>query len=55
MTGLTAYYGLMKVIEPKKGETIVVSAASGAGIHTTYAHIRALFRDVHVLICVHVY
>jgi NADPH-dependent curcumin reductase len=30
MPGVTAWYGLIKIIEPKAGETIVVSAASGA-------------------------
>jgi NADPH-dependent curcumin reductase CurA len=30
MPGVTAWYGLNKIIEPKEGETIVVSAASGA-------------------------
>jgi NADPH-dependent curcumin reductase CurA len=30
MPGVTAWYGLNKIIEPKAGETIVVSAASGA-------------------------
>ncbi len=30
MPGLTAYYGLLKVAEAKAGETVVVSAASGA-------------------------
>ena len=30
MPGVTAWYGLTKIIEPKAGETIVVSAASGA-------------------------
>jgi NADPH-dependent curcumin reductase CurA len=30
MTGVTAWYGLVKIIAPKAGETIVVSAASGA-------------------------
>ena len=30
MPGMTAWYGLNKIIEPKAGETIVVSAASGA-------------------------
>ena len=30
MPGMTAWYGLNRVIEPKAGETIVVSAASGA-------------------------
>lgn len=30
MPGVTAWYGLVKIIEPKEGETVVVSAASGA-------------------------
>ncbi len=30
MTGLTAYFGMMEVGKPKKGETLVVSAAAGA-------------------------
>ncbi len=30
MPGVTAWYGLLKVIQPKAGETVVVSAASGA-------------------------
>ena len=30
MPGVTAWYGLVKVIEPQAGQTIVVSAASGA-------------------------
>ena len=30
MPGVTAWYGLMKIIAPQQGETIVVSAASGA-------------------------
>ena len=30
MPGITAWYGLNRIIEPKKGETVVVSAASGA-------------------------
>ena len=30
MTGLTAYFGLLKVAEPKEGETVVVSGAAGA-------------------------
>lgn len=30
MPGMTAWYGLNQIIQPKKGETIVVSAASGA-------------------------
>lgn len=30
MPGVTAWYGLHRIIEPKPGETVVVSAASGA-------------------------
>ncbi|MDB5966261.1 MAG: NADP-dependent oxidoreductase [Polaromonas sp.] len=30
MPGVTAWYGLVKVIEPKEGQTVVVSAATGA-------------------------
>jgi NADPH-dependent curcumin reductase CurA len=30
MPGVTAYYGLVKLIAPKAGETVVVSAATGA-------------------------
>jgi NADPH-dependent curcumin reductase CurA len=30
MPGVTAWYGLVKVIEPSEGETLVVSAATGA-------------------------
>ena len=30
MPGMTAWYGLTQIINPKKGETVVVSAASGA-------------------------
>ncbi len=30
MPGVTAYYGLAKIIEPKAGDTVVVSAATGA-------------------------
>ena len=30
MTGLTAYFGLLDICEPKEGETLVVSAAAGA-------------------------
>src|SRR5258708_30600905 len=30
MPGVTAWYGLLKIGEPKAGETVVVSAASGA-------------------------
>ena len=30
MPGVTAYYGLLKIIEPKAGQTVVVSAATGA-------------------------
>lgn len=30
MTGLTAYFGLLKITEPQAGETVVVSGAAGA-------------------------
>ena len=30
MPGVTAYYGLVKIIEPKEGDTLVISAATGA-------------------------
>ena len=30
ITGLTAYFGLLKITEPKEGETVVVSGAAGA-------------------------
>ncbi|MEO8021261.1 NADP-dependent oxidoreductase [Polaromonas sp.] len=30
MPGVTAWYGLVKIIEPKAGQTVVVSAATGA-------------------------
>ena len=30
MPGATAYFGLIKLLEPKKGETIVVNGAAGA-------------------------
>lgn len=30
MPGVTAWYGLVKIIAPKKGETVVISAATGA-------------------------
>ncbi|WP_022697976.1 NADP-dependent oxidoreductase [Euryhalocaulis caribicus] len=30
LTGLTAYYGLLKIGQPKEGETVFVSAAAGA-------------------------
>ena len=30
MPGVTAWYGLNEIIRPKAGETVVVSAASGA-------------------------
>ena len=30
MPGVTAWYGLVKIIEPKAGETVVISAATGA-------------------------
>jgi len=30
LTGLTAYFGMMEIAKPQKGETLVVSAAAGA-------------------------
>ncbi len=30
MTGLTAYVGVMKILHPKEGETVVISGAAGA-------------------------
>ena len=36
MPGVTAWYGLVKIIEPKAGETMVVSAATGA-VGSAYA------------------
>lgn len=30
LTGMTAYFGMMKIGEPKAGDTVVVSAAAGA-------------------------
>ena len=36
MPGVTAWYGLNKIIEPKAGETVVVSAATGA-VGSAYA------------------
>ena len=30
MTGQTAYHGLLEIGQPKEGDTVVVSAASGA-------------------------
>lgn len=35
MPGVTAWYGLVKIIEPRAGETMVVSAAAGA-VRTAY-------------------
>ena len=42
MPGVTAWYGLVKIIEPKAGETVTVSAASGAvgGAYGTLAKAR---------------
>jgi NADPH-dependent curcumin reductase len=36
MPGVTAWYGLVRIIEPKAGETVVVSAATGA-VGSAYA------------------
>jgi NADPH-dependent curcumin reductase CurA len=46
MPGVTAWYGLVKIIEPKAGQTIVVSAASGAvgGVVGQLAKVRAAAR-----------
>ena len=43
MPGRTAYFGLNRVAKPKKGETLVVSAASGAvgSVAVSYTHLRA--------------
>jgi len=30
LTGLTAYFGMLEIAEPKKGETVVISGAAGA-------------------------
>ena len=32
MTGLTAYFGMLEIGEPKEGETVVVSAAAGSAV-----------------------
>lgn len=30
MTGLTAYFGLLKIGQPQAGETVVIAGAAGA-------------------------
>ena len=47
MPGVTAYYGLVKIIEPKAGQTVVVSAASGA-VGSAFAAL-ARARGCHVV------
>ena len=39
MPGMTAWYGLMKICEPKAGETVCVDAASGAVGSVSYTHL----------------
>jgi NADPH-dependent curcumin reductase CurA len=36
MTGLTAYFGMLEIGKPKKGETVVVSGA--AGVRPRFPH-----------------
>lgn len=43
MTGLTAYFGLMKIGKPKAGETVVVSGAAGA-VGTVVGQIAAIHK-----------
>ncbi|MFZ2294207.1 MAG: NADP-dependent oxidoreductase [Polaromonas sp.] len=47
MPGVTAWYGLVKIIEPKAGETVVVSAATGA-VGSAFAAL-AKARGCHVV------
>ena len=47
MPGVTAYYGLVKIIEAKAGQTVVVSAATGA-VGSAFAAL-AKSRGCHVL------
>ncbi len=49
MPGVTAWYGLNRIIEPKQGQTVVVSAASGAvgSVVGQLAQDRRLPRDRH--------
>lgn len=47
MTGLTAYFGLLDIGKPKKGETVVVSAAAGA-VGSTVGQI-AQIKGAHVI------
>ena len=47
MPGVTAYYGLVKIIEPKEGQTVVVSAATGA-VGSAFAAL-AKARGCHVV------
>jgi NADPH-dependent curcumin reductase len=47
MPGVTAWYGLVKIIEPKAGQTVVVSAATGA-VGSAFGA-RAKARDCHAV------
>ena len=47
MPGVTAYYGLVKIIEPTAGQTVVVSAATGA-VGSAFAAL-AKVRDCRVI------
>ena len=47
MPGVTAYYGLVKIIAPKPGDTVVVSAATGA-VGSAFAAL-AKARGCHVV------
>ena len=47
MPGVTAYYGLVKIIAPKAGDTVVVSAATGA-VGSAFAAL-AKARGCHVV------
>jgi NADPH-dependent curcumin reductase CurA len=47
MPGVTAWYGLVKIIEPKAGETLLVSAATGA-VGSAFAAL-AKVRDCRVV------
>jgi len=47
MPGVTAYYGLVKIIEPKAGQTVAVSAATGA-VGSAFAAL-AKARGCHVV------
>ena len=48
MPGVTAWYGLVKIIAPKEGDTVVVSAATGA-VGSAFA---ALAKELHFDACI---